>query len=146
MTDKRVVYTKEPADFTEAENIIIDYPLSAEEEKELIPVVEMLLEAGQEIPGSSQELLEIINQGAGLNIAKIYDNGGRTIDRYTVIFNDGSAWGASENPGHPQGFGQFTEAIPGQHLGDVITFGDLPAAVKACLYEWADWGLLNENN
>lgn len=43
----------------------------------------------------------------------IYDNGGATFDRYTFVFVDPDVpdnflvWGASENPSHPQGFGQF---------------------------------------
>jgi hypothetical protein len=42
----------------------------------------------------------------------ILDNGGETFDRYTFLFDnfeDGNFpyWGSSENPTHPQGFGQF---------------------------------------
>ncbi len=36
------------------------------------------------------------------------DNGGETFDRYTIINSaDGEIVGASNNPFHPQGFGQF---------------------------------------
>lgn len=69
-----------------------------------------------------------------MNIA-IYDNGGRTFDRYTVVYLDEPAQelgtytcrGMSENPTHPQGFGQCGVARPGEHLGDEITFDELPA-------------------
>lgn len=65
---------------------------------------------------------------------RIYDNGGETFDRYTVIYMDDlcpytslyTARGMSENPSHPQGFGQICEAEPGEHLGKEIDFTDLP--------------------
>lgn len=38
----------------------------------------------------------------------VYDNGGETADRYTILnILTGDYWGASENPYHPQGFGQY---------------------------------------
>lgn len=74
---------------------------------------------------------------------RIYDNGGRSFDRYTVIppRNAGadyrehapfmwSAIAASENPYHPQGFGQHVAAMPGSHLGRRIRWDDLPADVQ----------------
>ena len=70
-----------------------------------------------------------------------FDNGGKTLDRYTIIFSDDPAFeetragyspglGASERPFHPQGFGQHIEAMPGRHLGKRIPFFDLPAEVR----------------
>jgi hypothetical protein len=50
---------------------------------------------------------------------RIYDNGGKTFDRFTAVYMDHperagfyktglyAARGMSENPFHPQGFGQF---------------------------------------
>lgn len=38
----------------------------------------------------------------------IFDNGGDTFDRYTIILESGEIYGASENPFHPQGFGQYS--------------------------------------
>lgn len=38
---------------------------------------------------------------------KVYDNGGKTFDRYTVILSDGSIIGMSDNPLSPQGFNQY---------------------------------------
>ena len=62
----------------------------------------------------------------------IYDNGGKTIDRITVIFNDRkrvTKYGilyeciaASENG---SGFYQHSEAINGKHLGKKIDFSKL---------------------
>jgi len=44
-------------------------------------------------------------------LVSILDNGGKTVDRYTLSFitEDGESfmYAASENPFHPQGFGQF---------------------------------------
>ena len=64
---------------------------------------------------------------------KIYDNGGKTYDRYTAVYLDQpespglfSARGMSENPFHPQGFGQYCIAAPGKHLGKRIKFEELP--------------------
>ena len=65
---------------------------------------------------------------------KIYDNGGETCDRYTVVFTDRperakntyTCLGMSEKPFHPQGFGQHSTAMLGRHLGKSIKFEDLP--------------------
>lgn len=65
---------------------------------------------------------------------RIYDNGGKTIDRYTVLFMDQpehqhntfSALAMDSTPFHPQGFGQHCTAMPGRHLGRRIEFKDLP--------------------
>lgn len=62
---------------------------------------------------------------------RIYDNGGKTYDRFTVIYfdlpreRDGcyQARGMSENPYH--GFGLWCAAMPGRHLGQRITFNRL---------------------
>lgn len=39
----------------------------------------------------------------------IFDNGGKTLDRYTILTYDGNVFGASENPFH--GFGQFCNHV-----------------------------------
>ena len=64
---------------------------------------------------------------------RIYDNGGKTIDRYTVIYMDCpearglyAARGMNAHPFHPLGFGMFCTAQPGRHLGKRITFDQLP--------------------
>jgi len=36
----------------------------------------------------------------------VYDNKGKTFDRYTVIIGN-DVFGMSDNPNHPQGFNQF---------------------------------------
>ena len=76
-------------------------------------------------------------------VVAIYDNGGRTWDRYTVVYepetdgwlpeNSGPYWsyvGMSDMPFHPQGFCQHGETHPRRpirHWADkVIRFEDLP--------------------
>jgi hypothetical protein len=71
-----------------------------------------------------------------MNILAIYDNGGKTADRYTVYFDyvektvSGKRFytcvGMSERPFHPQGFGQHGSGQPGNHNGKKIEFGILP--------------------
>lgn len=68
---------------------------------------------------------------------KCYDNGGKTFDRYTVVFLECpetggaySALGMSYNPFHPQGFGQHCSAMLGRHLGKRILFENLPHDCK----------------
>lgn len=65
---------------------------------------------------------------------RIYDNNGKTFDRYTVVYMDQpenapntfAALGMSSDPCHPQGFGQHCSAMPGRHLGKRIQFNELP--------------------
>jgi hypothetical protein len=72
---------------------------------------------------------------------RIYDNGGQTFDRYTVVFMNEperrhstfAALGMSAHPFHPQGFGQHCIAMPGHHLGRRINFADLPADCQKCV-------------
>lgn len=74
---------------------------------------------------------------------RIYDNGGETIDRYTILppryagkayrGRTPSTWmaiAASVDPYHPQGFGQHVSAMPGRHLGRRIRWADLPDDVQ----------------
>ena len=64
-----------------------------------------------------------------------YDNGGKTIDRYTVVYldeperavNTFAAVGMNAEPFHPQGFGQHTTAMLGRHLGRRVALSTLPA-------------------
>jgi hypothetical protein len=65
---------------------------------------------------------------------RVYDNGGKTYDRYTVVYMAEperqaklfASIGMSEYPFHPQGFGQHGTAMPGKHLGRRILFTALP--------------------
>ena len=65
---------------------------------------------------------------------KCYDNGGTTFYRYTVVYidqperrvNTFACVGMSDNPFHPQGYGQHATAMVGRHLGRRIPFVSLP--------------------
>ena len=64
----------------------------------------------------------------------IYDNGGKTADRYTVVYKDmperqpGTYYCLSmcETPFDPCGIGMHGGAMLGRHLGKRITFEQLP--------------------
>jgi hypothetical protein len=63
-----------------------------------------------------------------------YDNGGRSADRYTVVYLDAperpglfACIGMDDRPFHPQGIGMHATAMPGRHLGKRVRFSDLPA-------------------
>lgn len=95
---------------------------------------------------------------------RIWDNGGSekengTFDRYTVVFHkksfrdDRGAYfmyiGMSENPFHPQGFGQHGEIEDpkgGRHLGKRIKFDQLPPDCQSLvLSDYKElWGLKQE--
>jgi hypothetical protein len=80
---------------------------------------------------------------------RCYDNGGKTIDRYTIVFTGryrhktgGAQWyvGSSAYPTHPQGFYQHGEHTGWSvdrptysHLGKRVRFADLPGAVRRCV-------------
>ncbi len=71
-----------------------------------------------------------------MKISKVFDNGGATFDRHTIIFEGRSdALGLSDNCNSPQGFSQFGVVIEGRHLGRQIQFADLPENVRLHIYE-----------
>ena len=67
---------------------------------------------------------------------RIYDNGGASVDRYTLVVpsidepGKLDMYGFSDAPYHPQGFGQYAGAYHRMgsysHLGKLIQFDDLP--------------------
>lgn len=70
---------------------------------------------------------------------KCYDNGGASIDRYTVAYLDFpydrnpkvfECVGCNDSPFHPQGFGQHSSCMLGPHLGKEIEFSELPEDVQ----------------
>jgi len=73
---------------------------------------------------------------------RIYDNGGRSCDRYTIIpprwaphhyretCRHWQALASDADPFHPQGFGQHVTAVPGPHLGRRIRWDELPRKVQ----------------
>jgi hypothetical protein len=78
-----------------------------------------------------------------LKITAIYDNGGKTVDRYTVVLHRVqphpyvgvpphvyACLSLSDDPDSPQGFSQFGPCVLGDHLGREIRFEDLPENVQ----------------
>ena len=88
----------------------------------------------------SDDLKKVTFCGQTRKILRIscWDDGGKTLDRYTVVFLDQiinnrnySALAMSSNPFHPQGFGQHTYSMIGPHLGKKIKFEQLPPNCQA---------------
>lgn len=71
-----------------------------------------------------------------MNIHAIYDNGGETWDRYTVLTEpyyfgkSCDSLGLSDNCDQPNGFSQWCEAYEGKHLGKKIKLEQLPENVQ----------------
>ena len=75
-------------------------------------------------------------------VLRIYDNGGRSADRYTLIpprwagaeYRERSGlwvcFGCNSEPFHPQGIGMYSSAAPGPHLGRRIAWSALPPDVQ----------------
>ena len=71
---------------------------------------------------------------------RVYDNGGETIDRYTIVIENPvtkeQSWlGSNNDPFHSQGFGQHvgdegSGNQEGEHLGKLIKFSALPEPVQ----------------
>lgn len=51
----------------------------------------------------------------------VFDNEGETIDRYTIINEDGDILGLSDNPTHPLGFSQFCGNCVDDHMN--VSYG-----------------------
>jgi len=70
----------------------------------------------------------------------VYDNGGKTADRYTIITPDGSVYGMSSDPFSPQGFSQYvgekSEFPKGlSHTGKKVDATKLPDKVQQAILE-----------
>jgi hypothetical protein len=77
------------------------------------------------------------------NRTRIYDNGGETIDRYTLVMPGEKGhvemWGFNEHPFHPQGFGQYCgdyEVMRSyKHLGKIVDVTTLPKMARKYVYQ-----------
>ena len=78
----------------------------------------------------------------GPAIAKIsvWDNGGKSYDRYTLVDHTNNTYfGMSDNPLHPQGFGQSGFDIDMGKLAENsknISFESLPIACQIAAHNW----------
>lgn len=76
---------------------------------------------------------------------RIYDNGGKTVDRYTLVVPSVNEpgkldmYGFNDAPYHPQGFGQYAGAYPRtgsySHLGKLVSLSDLPEQARRFVEE-----------
>lgn len=69
----------------------------------------------------------------------IWDNGGKTIDRYTVVIGR-AVYGMSLHPTDPQGFNQYSHTLekgvalsPPKDWGKKIPFEKLPGEVQVAI-------------
>lgn len=72
-------------------------------------------------------------------VLRIYDNGGATMDRYTIVpphwatqyrERQPGLWEALASGVDPRGMSLTCSAVPGKHLGRRIHWNDLPGAVQ----------------
>ena len=74
-----------------------------------------------------------------MGITSIWDNGGKTADRYSVVTKEPAGGGnfmilgLSDDCYSPGGVNMFGDGKPGPHLGKKIKFEDLPSRVQACV-------------
>ena len=80
-------------------------------------------------------------------VCRIFDNGGASVDRYTIALKGYrvEGWGmvypylaSSSHPFHPQGFGQHGESrefLTGKHLGKRVAFDTLPVDVQTFILD-----------
>ena len=71
---------------------------------------------------------------------RVYDDGGKSIDRYTLVIPNEDElgkldmWGFDENPFYPLGFGQYAgsydKAHSYSHLGKLIPIDSLPSQAQ----------------
>lgn len=67
------------------------------------------------------------------SIVAIYDNGGKTADRYAVYVNQKSCLLLSVDCHLPNGVCMWGDGIVGPHNGKAISFDDLPENVQTCV-------------
>jgi len=68
-------------------------------------------------------------------IKSVWDDGGQTLDRYTVVLKAkiGKYYDciySCHQPTHPQGVAGWTKTTEGKHLGKRIEWSDLPENVQ----------------
>ena len=104
---------------------VIEFAQLAEEHKLTDKQYDMIIDKAQKYHDKiDKEYKGFMNSGS-----RIFDDGGKTIDRYTLITADNSMYGFNDEPFHPQGFGQYCGTWQGGatgHLGKRISLKDLP--------------------
>lgn len=97
---------------------------------------------GESVENDIEEIQEAKEYSIGKVKLAVYDNGGETADRYTIVpkgegYKERNGMvemiGASENPTSPTGVYQHSEGQVGKHLGKRIDFEKLPEALQKAL-------------
>lgn len=76
------------------------------------------------------------------HIDTVYDNGGRTFDRYTAFLSDGEegyALGIGDTGNVPNGFCMHVDAVRGAHLGRVILLEEMTEPARRALLAEVEW-------
>jgi hypothetical protein len=99
---------------------------------------------------------DVLERGGGMKI-KVYDNGGKTFDRYTVVIErktkgalDKDMYGMSFNPNSPQGFNQYEGPVGSgwtarqlaKQLGKRLKWSDVPEEVKRAAKQRLEPGMV----
>ena len=76
----------------------------------------------------------------------VYDDGGKTVDRYTVVIQDGSVFGIGNDPFSPQGYNQYVGEISEfpkglSHTGKKLKTNQIPEKVKLAILQRIKWGI-----
>ena len=64
------------------------------------------------------------------NVKSIWDNGGETLDRFSIFFTDGDMLGLSDSISGHFPFSMFCEGQEGTHLGKKLEWDDLSEIVQ----------------
>ena len=70
----------------------------------------------------------------------VYDDGGKTVDRYTIIIPDKSVYGMSSDPFSPQGFNQYVGELSEfpdglSHTGKKVEASSLPENIQKAILQ-----------
>lgn len=66
-----------------------------------------------------------------MSTVQVYDNGGQTLDRYTVGFEDGGCLALSDDCDHQEGISELCPCYADDDcLGEQISFTELPLNVQ----------------
>lgn len=96
--------------------------------------------------GKVKDLLRVVEAKEPKGIKSVWDSGDKTVDQYTIIFDDSwSGYDQHKKSGAVakdlfmslvvdadggRRFSQFSDAKEGKHLGNKIKFKDLPMATQ----------------
>lgn len=101
---------------------------------------ELTDEIEQFLTDHGQDFLDEYDEQHALDqILEVRDNGGESFDRFTIVLKEkeqcandvlNTMLGMSINPTDPLGFSQCSNGHPGDHLGKLIDFFELPENVQ----------------